>query len=257
MKILAGWIALCAFLYAAYAPAADLTERRVQLKVMAVSVPVRTGPGGSYREIGRIGKGQVYQAIDRARDGSWYRIRLARGVSGWVLAELVWPFEIVDRSGMSAAGSWLTENVVADSRLDANAVHLTIAGGALNGDGLFSLRLAFQPSRHWILEAFTSQSVGHLGSLLVYGAELLVTIGPWRSLVPFAAVGAGASTTLPHREGQLFASSTRPMLSAGGGLMLALHGGLTLRVEARQLMAFSSDEIWTALAVTGGLMLSF
>ncbi len=235
----------------------DLAERSVHLRVMATSVPVRTGPGGSYREIGRVGRGQVYEALDRSQDGAWYRIRLARGVSGWVLAELVWPFEIVDETGPSAAQGWLYDHVLAGSRLADGQVLFSIAGGALGAEGLFSLRLGFQPSRHWIIEASAGQSVGHLGSLLVYGVEVLITIGPWRTLVPFAAVGGGAATTLPHREGSLFAESTRPMLTAGGGLMLALRGGVTLRVDARQMVAFTEDALWEVVAVTGGLMLSF
>ena len=84
-----------------------------------------------------------------------------------------------------------------------------------------------------------------------------MTIGPWRTLVPFAAVGGGAATTLPHREGSLFEESTRPMLSAGGGLLVSLRGGVSLRIDARQLLAFTEDELWEVVTVTGGLMLAF
>jgi len=236
---------------------ADLEGRDIHLRVMATSVPVRTGPGGSFREIGRVGRGQVYEALDRSYDGAWYRIRLARGVSGWVLAELVWPFEVVDEAGLSATQGWLYDKVLAESKLADGKLVFTIAGGALGADGMFSLRLGYQPSRHWIIELMAGQSVGHLGSLAVYGVELLVAIGPWRTLVPFAAVGAGAATTLPHREGSLFAESTRPLLTAGGGLLLALRGGVTLRFDARQMMAFSEEELWEVVALTGGLMLAF
>jgi len=254
------WLALCGLLVCLVCKAGragDTARRRQPRKVMAMSVPVRAGPGGSYREIGRVGQGQVYEAIDRDCDGDWYRIRLSRGVSGWVLAELVWPFEIVDQDGASAAEGWLYRHVLGPSRLSGGAINLTVSCGALDANGLFVLRIGFQPSRHYAVEAMAGQSVGHLGSLLTYGAEALVFIGPWRTLVPYAAVGAGAATTLPHREGTLFARSTRPLLTAGGGLMLALRGSFTLRLDARQTMVCTADDIWTMVLVTGGLMLTF
>lgn len=237
--------------------AADLAGRDVQLRVMAPSVPVRAGPGGSFREVGRVGRGQVFEALDRAPDGDWYRIRLARGISGWVLAELVWPFEVADAAGPGAVERWLFEHLLAVEQLADGALSATLAGGVLDRDGLFSLRLGYQPSRHWMIEAVLGQSAGHLGSVLLYGAEVLVAVGPWRCLVPFIAVGGGAATTLPHRDNALFAASTRPLVSAGGGLLLALRGGFGLRLDARQLLAFDADELVGVFSFSAGLMLSF
>jgi hypothetical protein len=257
--ICATWLAwAAASLCGPQAQAQDLAAGRdVRLRVMATSVPVRAGPGGSFREVGRIGQGQVYAAIDRSPEGAWYRIRLARGVTGWVLSELVWPYEIVDEGAAAQAQGWLQRHVLGSSRLAEGAVHLSVCGGAMDSDGLFAVRLGVQPNRHWMIEALVSQSVGHLGSLLTYGAEVLVAIGPWRTVVPFGAVGAGAATTLPHREGRLFSESTRPMVTAGGGLLLALHSAFTLRFDGRQVLAFAADDVWTALTLSGGLMLTF
>lgn len=224
---------------------------------MATSVPVRAGPGGSYREMARVGMGQVFEAVDRSPDGAWYRIRLGRGLAGWVLAELVWPFEIVDPGALSDASSWITRHLLGRSRLDDGRFALSVAGGALQSDGLFLVRVGFQPSRHWLVELSGAQSAGRLGSLLLYQAELLVTLGPWRPIVPFAAVGGGGATALPHREVELFRAGTHPLLSAGGGLLVALPGAITLRIDARQLAVFTPDDTWSMLAVAGGLMLTF
>ncbi len=245
------------FLWPGLVQAADYSARDVQLRVMATSVPVRAGPGGSYQELGRVGKGQVYQAQDRSPDGAWYRIRLARGVSGWVLSELVWPFEVVDEGATARARGWMRQNVLGKSPIGDGGLRFGFSGGALDSDGYFALRLGYAPSRHYAIELLASQSSGGLGSLSLYGAELVVSFGPWRSLVPFAAVGGGGATALPHRESRLFAERTLPMLMAGGGLMLALKGGFSVRFDARRVMFFSADETWGMVALLGGLMLTY
>jgi len=248
---------LLCLLCPAPARAAFGEDNGTQLKVMATSVPVRSGPGGSYREVGRVGMGQVFTAIDRSPDGAWYRIRLARGTSGWVLSELVWPFEIVDKSALAGASDWLHEHILGSSRLADGNLSLAVAGGALGSDGYFALRLGYQPSRHYLLELTVGQSAGGLGNILTYTAEILLTLGPWRSIVPFAAVGGGGATFMPHRNVEIFQLGTNPLLSAGGGIMIQLHGSIILRVDARHMMLFSPDDTWNALAIVGGAMLTF
>jgi hypothetical protein len=242
---------------ASTAGARSFEGRDVYLQVMTTSVPVRSGPGGSYEEIGRVGMGQVYRALDRSSDGAWYRIHLARGVSGWVLSELVWPYEIVDESALAEAGGWLERHFLGSSKLADGSFTLAMSAGALGTDGLFALRLGYQPSNYYLLELTAAQAAGSIGSLLTYRAELLVMLGPWRSLVPFAAVGAGGATFLPHRHAELFQSSTNPLVSAGGGLLITLRGSLIIRVDVRRMMMFSSDGSWGTMSVLGGAMLVF
>ncbi len=236
---------------------ADISGRNIKLRVMATSVPVHSGPGGSYRQVGSVGKGQVFKALDRSPDGDWYLIRLTRGTAGWVLSELVWPFEIVDSDFVSDTRGWLYKYILAPSLLQDGAVSLCLGGGVLGSDGTFFTRLGFMPNRHWLMELMAGQSMSHLGGVLIYGAELLVTIAPWETLVPFAAVGAGAATTLPNSQAELFTWDTRPLLSTGGGFLLSLRGGLIFRLDAREFFAMSSHDVWEDLSITCSLMLLF
>ncbi|HOX44611.1 MAG TPA: SH3 domain-containing protein [Myxococcota bacterium] len=231
--------------------------RSVMLKVMARSVPVRAGPGGSYREVGRVGQGQVYEALDRSPDGAWYRIRLSRATSGWVLTELVWPFELADEDEPTSQPSWLFREVLGPSILGEDQLCISVGAGALDRDGFFLVRLGYQPSPHYLLEVLVGQSAGRLGGMLLYGGELVVTVGPWRTLTPFAALGGGGATSLPNREGRLLSDKTYPMLMAGGGLLLAFQDGITFRVDVRETLTFDAEQSWALLMVTGGLMWAF
>lgn len=237
--------------------ASDISGRNIQLRVMATTVPVHAGPGGSFRQLGSVGKGQVFKALGRSSDGAWYLIRLTRGTAGWVLAELVWPFEIIDSNFVSDTEGWLYKNLVAPSLLKDGSVTLSMSGGVMGTDGSFMARLGYMPSRHWLVEFMAGQSMSHLGGVLIYGAELLVNIAPWQTLVPFAALGLGAATTVPNSQAELFTWNTRPLISAGGGLLLSLRGDLVFRLEARELMAMSSDDVWNKFSLMCGLMLLF
>ena len=38
----------------------------------------------------------MFEVIERGTRGYWYRIVLDDGTTGWILGELVFPFEVVD-----------------------------------------------------------------------------------------------------------------------------------------------------------------
>jgi hypothetical protein len=250
------YIILVAWGVSLFAQARSFSEGKVHLRVMITSVPVREGPGGSFREIGRIGFGQVFPAIDRSEDGAWYRIRLTRGVSGWVLSELVWPFEIVETNVLSQAFSWY-EKYDFRSETSRSKISLSLSGGTLNSDGLFAMRAAFFPSEHYALEITAGESPGTFGNLLFLEAELLIFIGPWRTVVPFIAVGGGVSTTPSSISTTVFESKTRPLLCGGGGISVSWTSDLAIRLDARRIILFSADQSWNAWTFTGGPMLHF
>jgi hypothetical protein len=237
--------------------AAGIKDGSIQLRVMAQSAPVRSGPGGSFREIGRVGYGQVFQALDRTADGSWYRIRISRERSGWVLAELVWPFEIVDESAVAGASSWLDRNVFVAGQLDDGKVILALSGGALDALGEFTMRIGYQPSAHYLIELSCSQANGRFGSLLLYGGELVVPIGPWRSIVPFVLVGGGGAAVWPNQQSKLFTSGTSLQASAGGGVFIGLKGPIIVRLDVLEVLLFGPDQLNGLLLLQGGLMVTF
>lgn len=233
-----------------------LENKNVYLRVMSVSVPIRSGPGGSFSEVGRVGFGEVYRAIERSSDGAWYCIQNTRGVLGWVLSELVWPFELME-DVIHDEPSWISKKIIGPAQLADNRFALSVSGGILENSGLLLARIGFQPSRHYLLEINAAQSNGKTANLIICTMELILTLGPWRSLVPFAAVGVGGAMVLPHRQADLFESGTYALATAGVGLMLSLRGDFTIRMDARRVMMFSNDNTWCMLALTIGGMVFF
>jgi hypothetical protein len=165
-----------------------------------------------------------------------------------VFSELLWPFEIKEE-GDSA--------LLPGSQLLDDGLHLSILAGALKTDGLFSLRLAYQPSRYFFFEVNFNHALGDLGELQMLGLEMLVDIGPWNSIVPYVAVGSGVALALPHRNVELLEKKFNPFLTAGGGIFLAIGKSLTLRLDVRRNLLFSPEETWSAISVLGGLMVSY
>jgi SH3-like domain-containing protein len=51
--------------------------------------PLHEAPDGSSTELDRVNQGEVVELTQRTADGGWYEATNARGISGWVAAELL------------------------------------------------------------------------------------------------------------------------------------------------------------------------
>lgn len=72
----AGWI---------YAP---LTSSTAHLIVKTTVVNLRSGPGTSYRIIGKAKYGVVFRTLKRVK--GWVKVQHKSGLSGWVARRLLW-----------------------------------------------------------------------------------------------------------------------------------------------------------------------
>src|ERR1044072_7390406 len=64
------------------------------LRVIAQKAPVHSGPGASYREVAVAKRNEVYQVIERSTREFWFKIELDDGTTGWILGDMVYPFEV-------------------------------------------------------------------------------------------------------------------------------------------------------------------
>ena len=88
-----------ALLTAVLVAAASNAEAESYLRVIGQKVSVRSGPGANYREVAVADRGQVFQVLERGTNGYWFKIELEDGTSGWIVGDVVYPFEVGDEGG--------------------------------------------------------------------------------------------------------------------------------------------------------------
>src|SRR5207237_7589881 len=71
-------------------------DAEAYLRVIAQKAPVRTGPGNGYREVYIAERNQVFQVLERGTRDYWFKIELDDGTTGWILGDVVYPFEVGD-----------------------------------------------------------------------------------------------------------------------------------------------------------------
>ncbi len=240
-----------------FALADNFERQNIYLKVVAYSVPVMSGPGGSYSQIGRIGKGDIFKAIDRSPDGAWYCIQATRGYVGWVFTELVWPFMLLEDIEKRGTESWFSKNIVGPSILANDQFTLSVSGGILEHDSVFLTKIGYQPNRRVLVEFSTAYILGESQDFWLGFFELTLMLGPWRSLVPFLSAGAGAASVYPHRQADLFESEIYGLVTAGGGMLISLSGSFMMRIDARRMMLVARERSMGMLGLTLGGMIRY
>ena len=142
-------------------------------------------------------------------------------------------------------------------RLDDGKITMALMGGALDSFGEFTIRVGYQPSMNYLIELSFSQANGRFGSLMLFGGELIIPIGPWRSIVPFVSAGGGGAAAWPHQQAQLFKSRTSFSAFAGGGVFVGLRGPCMVRLDIQRVLLFGPNQLDGLLLIQGGLMVTF
>ena len=121
------------------------------LRVISQKAPVHTGPGAAYRELYTAERGEVFQVLERGGDGFWFRVELEDGTTGWILGELVFPFEVVDDENPGVfvrMGRAIRRAMLGPSPVPYSDVEISFSAGVLDNEGTFLLRPA------WLLDQY-------------------------------------------------------------------------------------------------------
>ena len=108
------------------------------LRVIAQRAPVHSGPGPNYREVYYADRGQVFTVLERGTRDYWFKVELDDGTSGWILGDMVFPFEVgedKDAGVFRRMGRAIRKAILGPSPAPYADVGLSFSAGILDKEG--------------------------------------------------------------------------------------------------------------------------
>jgi hypothetical protein len=252
-------ISLVAAALVVAAPAAAAAESYV--RVISQKAPVHTGPGHGYREAYIAKRGEVFEVAERGTRGFWYRIILEDGTSGWVLGELVYPFEFdetMEKPGvLSRMWKGFRRGVLGPPPIVSADVEISFSAGVLDREGLFLLRPAWVIDPYFAIEAFGGLSPRAEKDIFLAGLGWTLRMVPGAYVGPYINAGVGAAHTRPKADNQLDVEETVMALAVGAGMEITFKKQITVRLDARNWTLFDPDQASNSQEYSGGLAIFF
>ena len=230
------------------------------LRVIAQDAPVYTGPGGHYRDIYDARRGEVFEVLERATEGYWFRIVLEDGTTGWIYGELVFPFEVVDDASpgvLRRMGRAIRKAILGPPPSPRADVEISVSAGLLQNEGLFLFRPGWLVDPHFALEAFAGLSPRAQKDIFLGGLGWTLRLAPGAAIGPFAHAGVGVAHVRPKADNFIDPEETLMALSAGGGFEITFKKQITLRFDYRRWVLFDPDKADGGHELSSGLAIFF
>ena len=230
------------------------------LRVIAQKASVHSGPGTGYREIAVVERNQVFQVLERGTRDYWFKIELEDGTSGWLLGDLVFPFEVGEEEEPGAfvrMGRAIRRGILGPSPVATANVSLSFSAGILGREGIFVLRPSWLIDPYWGLEAFTGLSPRSETNLYLGGLAFILRLAPGAVIGPYASIGLGAAHIVPKIDNYIGKTGTLMALGAGGGFEITMKKQITVRLDARNWTIFDQNESTNYQEYSGGLAIFF
>ncbi len=230
------------------------------LRVIAQDAPVYTGPGASYRDVYDARRGEVFEVVERATEGYWFRIVLPDGTSGWIYGELVFPFDVVDeeRPGvLRRMGRAIRRTLLGPPPAPRADVELSMSAGLLQREGMFLFRPAWLIDSHFALEAFAGLSPRAQKDLFLAGVGSTLRLQPGAAIGPFVNAGVGVAHIRPKADNFIDPEETLMALAVGGGFEITFKKQITVRLDYRRWVLFDPDNADGGHELSGGLAIFF
>jgi opacity protein-like surface antigen len=230
------------------------------LRVISQKAPVHSGPSGAYREVFIAERGQVFQVLERGTRDYWFKVELEDGTNGWILGDLVTPFEVgpageagvFTRMGQAIRGAILGPSPVASAD-----VGLSFSAGVLDGEGVYLLRPSWLVDPYWAVEGFAGLSPRSEKDVFLGGLGFVLRLVPGAVIGPYASLGIGAAYIRPKADNFVDKNETLMALGAGGGLEITFKKQITVRLDARNWSLFNQNHANNGQEYSGGLAIFF
>ena len=230
------------------------------VRVIAQKTPVRSGPGNGYREVYVAERNQVFQVLERGTRDYWFKIELEDGTSGWILGDVVYPFEVGEEEepgALTRMGRAIKRAILGPSPVAYANVGLSFSAGLLQKEGVFILRPSWIIDPYWALEGFAGLSPRSDKSIYLAGLAFVLRLVPGAVIGPYASLGLGAAHVSPQATNYVDPRETLMALGAGGGFEITLKKQITVRLDARIWSLFNQNHSNNGQEYTGGLAIFF
>ncbi len=229
------------------------------LRVIAQQAPVHSGPGGNYRTVYVAERGQVFQVLERGTRDYWFKVELDDGTSGWILGDVVFPFEVgPDEAGaFTRMGRAIRRAILGPSPVVYADVGLSFSAGLLDREGVFLLRPSVFIDPYWAIEAFGGLSPRGEKDVFLGGLGFVLRLAPGAVIGPYASISVGAAHIRPKADNFVDKEETLMALGAGGGLEITFKKQITLRLDVRNWSLFNENQSSNGQEYSSGLAIFF
>jgi hypothetical protein len=240
--------------------ASGTASAEAYLRVIAQKASVHSGPSNGYRETAVVTRNQVFQVLERSTRDYWFKVELEDGTSGWILGDLVFPFEVGDEEQpgvFTRMGRAIRSAILGPSPIPYAHVGLSFSAGVFDREGVYILRPSWIIDPYWALEAFTGLSPRSDKSIYLNGLGFILRMAPGAVITPYAGLSVGAAYISPKADNFVDKKETIMALGAGGGLEITFKKQITLRIDARNWTLFDQNTANNGQEYTGGLAIFF
>lgn len=230
------------------------------LRVIAQRAPVLSGPGASYREVYYAGRGEVFLVLERGTRDYWFKIELEDGTSGWIVGDMVYPFEVGppgEDGAFTRMGRAIKDAILGPSPVGYASVGLSFSAGILDKEGMYLLRPSWLIDPYWAIEGFAGLSPRAEKDVFLGGLGFVLRLSPGAVIGPYASLSTGAAHIRPKVDNFVDKNETLMALGAGGGLEITFKKQITLRLDARNWSLFNQNHASNGQEYSGGLAIFF
>jgi hypothetical protein len=235
-------------------------DAEAYLRVIAQKASVHSGPGNGYREVAVATRNQVYEVLERGTNGYWFKIELDDGTNGWIVGDVVYPFEVGEEEEpgtFTRMGRAIKRAILGPSPVPYAHVGLSFSSGLLQNEGVFILRPSWIIDPYWALEGFAGLSPRSEKQVYLTGLAFVLRLAPGAVIGPYVSLGLGAAHISPKADNYVDPRETLMALGAGGGLEITLKKQITVRLDVRNWSLFNQNHSNNGQEYTGGLAIFF
>ena len=229
------------------------------LRVIAQQAPVHSGPAGSYRTVFVAERGQVFQVLERGTKDFWFKVELEDGTSGWILGDVVFPFEVgpTEDGVFTRMGRAIKRAILGPSPVAYANFGLSFSAGLFDAEGVFMLRPSWLVDPYWAVEGFAGLSPRSEKDIFMGGLAFVLRMAPGAVVGPYVSIGLGAAYIRPKADNFIDPKETLMALGAGGGFEITFKKQITLRLDARNWSLFDENKASNGQEYSGGLAIFF